>query len=236
MPVPGERAERPERLHPPGRDAGSVHRLVVRFDRERLARLGPPCRFEGVESLELTHLLRAGPDGVAGIFEMRLSGPDAAARELVGHGGFRRIEPVARYGERRVIFGETTGPPEILRALARRSLYLDAPIRLDDRCLTLGFLGSADVLRSFSRRLLADQVSHVVVALQEARAAFDSPLAALTPAQRSAARAAVARGFYAFPRRTDLAALAREAGVSKSAFAERLRAAERKLVEGAVGR
>ena len=61
-----------------------------------------------------------------------------------------------------------------------------------------------------------------------ARAASPAPSFIVVPS-------AIARGFYAVPRQTDLATLAHEAGVSKSAFSERLRSAERKLFEGMVG-
>lgn len=54
---------------------------------------------------------------------------------------------------------------------------------------------------------------------------------AITDKQRQAVRAAVEAGYYETPRETDLAELAEELGVSRSAVSQRLTAVESKLVE-----
>ena len=51
----------------------------------------------------------------------------------------------------------------------------------------------------------------------------------LTPAQEQAVRTALAMGYFSLPREADAAAVADELGISKSAFLERLRRAERTL-------
>ena len=53
----------------------------------------------------------------------------------------------------------------------------------------------------------------------------------LTPAQEQAVRTALAMGYFSLPREADAAAVADELGISKSAFLERLRRAERTLFD-----
>ncbi|MFU8870128.1 helix-turn-helix domain-containing protein [Natronococcus sp.] len=65
--------------------------------------------------------------------------------------------------------------------------------------------------------------------------AVEVDLGAITPKQLEALELAYVYGYYRRPRETDLAELAAELGVSKSAVSQRLCAAESKLVTGVIG-
>ena len=54
----------------------------------------------------------------------------------------------------------------------------------------------------------------------------------LTQHQRDALELAIRRGYYQFPKKTDLINLAKLAGLSKSAFREHLKRAEMKVLGG----
>jgi len=59
-------------------------------------------------------------------------------------------------------------------------------------------------------------------------------LGTLTTKQRRALELALRNGYYERPREIDLATLAERLGISKSAVSQRLRSAERKLIEDAL--
>lgn len=59
-------------------------------------------------------------------------------------------------------------------------------------------------------------------------------LGKLTGKQRRALELAVEGGYYDQPREINLAALAKELGISKSAVSQRLRSAERKIIKNAL--
>jgi predicted DNA binding protein len=61
-------------------------------------------------------------------------------------------------------------------------------------------------------------------------------LGELTAKQQQALELAVEAGYYERPRGVDLGELGERLGISKSAVSQRLRAAERKLIENAVRR
>lgn len=58
---------------------------------------------------------------------------------------------------------------------------------------------------------------------------------AVTPAQEAALRAALAAGYFAVPREADASEVARELDISKSAFLERLRRGQQRLLEQTMG-
>lgn len=69
--------------------------------------------------------------------------------------------------------------------------------------------------------------------LDDARVTVD--LGILTDKQLSTLELALEMGYYVRPRETDLATLADRLGISKSAVSQRLRTAEMKIIQNAVG-
>lgn len=69
--------------------------------------------------------------------------------------------------------------------------------------------------------------------LEESRVTVD--LGILTDKQLSTLELALEMGYYVRPRETDLATLADRLGISKSAVSQRLRTAEMKIIQNAVG-
>jgi predicted DNA binding protein len=89
-------------------------------------------------------------------------------------------------------------------------------------------------LRTLERTLRQNRRSFRILSLKEVPSADRTPVAVLTkgltPRQHEAVRVAFRRGFYNYPRRTRIADLAQEVGLSRSTFQEHLRLAEVKLI------
>ena len=95
----------------------------------------------------------------------------------------------------------------------------------DDRCIDLSIVGSSGEVETALEGLPSD----VEVTVQQIRS-YDGrsadPMAALTPRQRQALRAAVRNGYYNSTREATLEPVADELGCSRSTAAEHLRKAE----------
>jgi predicted DNA binding protein len=118
--------------------------------------------------------------------------------------------------------------------LNKRSTSEDVPMRVvlevpdQDRLRQLlEVIGAADV---------PAQTTDVTEAGLSPEAAVTIDLGVLTAKQREALELALERGYYERPRDATLSDLAELLGITKSAVSQRLRSAESKLVNHALGR
>lgn len=105
---------------------------------------------------------------------------------------------------------------------------LTVVLELEDRTALIELLSAIEAreLSAATRDIRSQRES------DEQRVEVD--LGALTAKQRHALELALDAGYYERPRDIDLATLAEQLGISKSAVSQRLRSAERKLIEGAL--
>ena len=145
-------------------------------------------------------------------------------------------------GVREAVEGEPTGDstplmlildrPGICRASSDAAMVcLQCPFDSEDEVATWRFI----VRRSSDlREVLAKLGREGIVARIEDVAPLERR-ATLTGRQKEIMAAAVAQGYFEFPRRTSLTELSRMVGVKPSTLSEILRSAERRIMESALG-
>lgn len=111
--------------------------------------------------------------------------------------------------------GSDTSPLRVSLTVADRDTLLDMMAALNDR--------EVPVRTEDIARLSLDDTETATIDLQT-----------LTDKQRETLRIALRTGYYEQPRKADLADLADEIGVSKSAVSQRLRSAEAKIIKNAL--
>lgn len=176
------------------------------------------------------------PKGSVGLWE--LSGPDEvlprAVAELRRHPFIARAD-VLRKDAGSWILETVDSEAEVSGALIAAGLVFLPPVLIRDGTETYRVFAMHRKQVDRAVKALSKKNRVTVRALRE-RVVASTPLANLTPKQRATIEAAWRAGWYARPRATDQAALARALKVSRPALAERLARAEanvmRALFEG----
>lgn len=176
------------------------------------------------------------PEGSVGLWE--LSGPEAALPEAVKalreHPNIVRAE-VLRKSPGAWILETVDTEAEVSSALIGAGLVFLPPVRIRDGTETYRVFALDRKQVDRAVKALSKKNRVTVHALRD-RVVTSSPLATLTPKQRETLEAAWRAGWYARPRKTDQAKLAKKLKVSRPALTERLARAEtnvmRALFEG----
>ncbi len=127
------------------------------------------------------------------------------------------------------------------RKVQDRKVFFTKPIKNDEKGFEMWHLASWDeqALRNMIVALQKEHLEVEVVSLEQGKLDqlfTQSILPAMTESQRAALKLAAKRGYYNYPRKTELEILAREATLSLSTYREHLRKAEKKIFEDMFGK
>jgi len=168
---------------------------------------------------------------------LQFSAPDdaALARRLDGDDRLRYLHRAHMDG--RANFRCLSKAPCIVHELVSEGFVVEALAYRNGGARFTGAVVGHDVLEGVMNRA-GETVGVKLERISPLGPEEDAPVAQrwnLTPRQEAALRAALELGYFAVPRDADAAAVAAELGISKSAFLERLRRAQRALFEQLLG-
>lgn len=120
-------------------------------------------------------------------------------------------------------------------------VFFTKPIRTDETGFEKWHLASWDeqAIRNMVVALQKEHLEIEVISLEQGKLDqlfTQSIMPSLTESQRSALRLAAKRGYYNYPRKTELEILSGEAKLSLSTYREHLRKAEKKIFEDMFGK
>jgi predicted DNA binding protein len=114
-------------------------------------------------------------------------------------------------------------------------IFFIKPVIVDDKGYESWEIGSwnEEILREFIVNLQKEHFEVKILKIQNEKlneVYFPQVMPFLTKGQKRSLEIATQRGYYDFPRKTELKKLAQEAGISLSTFREHLRKAEKKIM------
>jgi len=209
-----------------------MRRLILEISAKELSKFGLEMgSFEKIKSLDFLHFLRQDPEEFAVISRIEFKDGSCGIEDLLAGGFFVEAQILEQENSRTyTVF--LKGGPSLSSILDYLGLdgYLFPPLEISGSKLTFSFLGSAQQVGEFIKKITALEIRHKVVLLTEANFSPDSPLNKLTEKQREVLIAAYKLGYYDIPRRINSEKLAKKLNIGNSTFGEHLRKAERRLL------
>jgi len=187
--------------------------------------------FQKIKSLDFLHFLRQDREEFAVISRVEFVDDSSRIEDLLAEGFLVEAQILEQENSRTyTVF--LKGGPSLSSILDYLGLggYLFPPLEISGSKLTFSFLGSAEQVGEFIKKITALGIRHRVVLLTEADFSPDSPLSKLTEKQREVLIAAYKLGYYDIPRRINSEKLAKRLNIGNSTLGEHLRKAERRLL------
>lgn len=222
-----------------------MRRVTLRVPTDTLVKLGLVDRrfFRSNESLEVLQTFASGAD-VSQVVRIRRREALPSNREierrrgeLLGRYALRHFEVIDRDGDRREVTALVTRKMSGSLATLLQELGSEVvpaqPFVVDPQDTVVTFYAGDERLPVLYALLDDLDIPYRVESVREFRGE-KSPLADLTDRQRSLLELAFRLGYFETPARTDLAHLAKIAGVSRAAVSKTLRRAEARLLAAAM--
>ena len=209
-----------------------MRRLILEISGKELSKFGLETRsFEKIKSLDFLHFLRQDREEFAVISRIEFKDDSFRIEDLLAEGLLVEAQILEQENSRTYIVFLKGGPSlsSILDYLGLGG-YLFPPLEISGRKVRFSFLGSAQQVGEFIKKITALGIRHRVVLLTEANFSPDSPLSKLTEKQREVLIAAYKLGYYDIPRRINSEKLAKKLSIGNSTLGEHLRKAERRLL------
>ena len=188
--------------------------------------------FQKIKSLDFLHFLRQDREEFAVISRIEFKDDSFRIEDLLAEGLLVEAQILEQENSRTYTVFLKGGPSltSILDYLGLRG-YLFPPLKINGRKITFSFLGSAQQVGEFIKKITALGIRHRVVLLTEANFSPESPLSKLTEKQREVLIAAYKLGYYDIPRRINSEKLSKKLNIGNSTLGEHLRKAERRLLK-----
>lgn len=207
-----------------------MRRVVMELSEQGMEKLGAFTLelSSGVESLEVLHRVKHGPEGSAILCRIRPKDPKARLADLKFK--FKKFEVLAEEKEGFLVYLEAEAarlpavgpnPPKVL---------LNLPIEVRGTSRRVTIIGEPSELKKLFRWLERNGVDSRVVSNSDVKSPPESALGDLSRQQKRALLAAYSSGYYETPRRAHLDDIAKGQKVNKSTFAEHLLKAENRLI------
>ncbi len=209
-----------------------MRRLILEISEKELSKLGLEIGdFQKIKSLDFLHFLRQDSEEFAVISRIEFRDDSFKIEDLLAGGLLVEAQLLEQENSRTYTVFLKGGPSlsSILNYLGIGG-YLFPPLEIRGRKVTFSFLGSAQQVGEFVKKITALGIRHRVVSLTEANFSPDSPLSKLTQKQRDVLIAAYKLGYYDIPRRINSEKLAKKLNIGGSTLGEHLRKAERRLL------
>jgi hypothetical protein len=209
-----------------------MRRLILEISEKELSKFGIEMHyFQKIKSLDFLHFLRQDREEFAVISRIEFKNESSRIQDLLAEGFLVEAQVLEQENSRTyTVF--LKGGPSLSSILEYMGLdgYLYPPLEIRGKKLTFSFLGSAQQVGEFIKKLNTLRIRHRVVLLTEANFSPDSPLSKLTEKQREVLIAAYKHGYYDIPRRINSEKLAKKLSIGNSTLGEHLRKAERRLL------
>ncbi len=209
-----------------------MRRLILEISEKELSKFGLETgSFQKIKSLDFLHFLRQDREEFAVISRIEFKDDSSRIEDLLAEGLIVEAQILEQENSRTyTVF--LKGGPSLSSILDYLGLggYLFPPLEISGRKLTFSFLGSAQQVGEFIKKITALGIRHRVVLMTEANFSPDSPLSKLTEKQREVLIAAYKLGYYDIPRRINSEKLAKKLNIGSSTLGEHLRKAERRLL------
>ncbi len=213
-----------------------MRRVVIELPEEEIAKLGEYQAelSREVESLEVMHHVKHGPNGSAIICRVRPKVGKTKLKDMKFR--FKKFEVLAEEKDGLIVYLEAEAAPLATGGQTPPKVLLNFPfeIRRGKRRITL--LGDAAELKKLFEWLEENGIRFEILSNSEASSSPDNALGTLTNGQRRALLAAHAGGYYNTPRSVTLEQLAVARDVNKSTFAEQLMKAENQVISWTVAK
>ncbi len=209
-----------------------MRRLILEISGKELSKFGLEMgSFQKIKSLDFLHFLRQDSKEFAVISRIEFKDDSSRIEDLLAGGLLVEAQLLEQENSRTYIVFLKGGPSlsSIIDSLGVGG-YLFPPLEINGRKLTFSFLGSAQQVGEFIKKITALGIRHRVVLMTEANFSPDSPLSKLTEKQREVLIAAYKLGYYDIPRRINSELLAKKLNIGSSTLGEHLRKAERRLL------
>ena len=209
-----------------------LRRVLLEMGRELLQASPASAGLERVELLRIVDLFQYTSKRYAGVCKLRLWDRNGRPGDLVGVAGMTKVQVLSKErGGGFMVYVEGKPKRDWVALGPTSGGFLYPPFELTPDKWRMTFLGDPEQVRKFLGLLDRGGLRYRVVAAVDARFSPSSVLSVLTDRQREALSVAHRSGYYDIPRRADVRALARSLKIGKSAMAEHLRSAERRLVD-----
>ncbi len=209
-----------------------MRRLILEISAKELSKFGLETgSFQKIKSLDFLHFLRQDREEFAVISRIEFKDDSFRIEDLLAEGLIVEAQILEQENSRTyTVF--LKGGPSLSSILGYLGLegYLFPPLKISGKKVTFSFLGSAQQVGDFIKKITALEIRHRVVSLTEANFSPDSPLSKLTEKQREVLIAAYKLGYYDIPRRINSEKLAKKLDIGSSTLGEHLRKAERRLL------
>ena len=209
-----------------------MRRLILEVSKKELDKFGVDMGFfQKIKSLNFLHYLRQDREQFAVISRIEFENDSSKIEDLLAGGWLVEAQLLDQENSRTYIAFLKGGPSlsSILDYLGLEG-YLFPPLEINGEKIKFSFLGSAQQVSNFIKKITALGIQHKVVLMTEANFSLDSPLSKLTEKQREVLIAAYKSGYYDIPRRINSENLAKKLNIGNSTLGEHLRKAERRLL------
>ena len=187
---------------------------------------------EGLESFKIVQLLRYDQREFAGVVRVKLRPPLKGVRDLVGIAGMAKVQELSKEDDGSyLIYGRGKPMREWMRVASYAGGHAFPPFELTSDSWRITFIGGEGAVRKFLKMLERSGLHHKVVAAAGAAFEAKSFLSVLTEKQREVLVSAHRLGFFDTPKRVGIRELGKSVNLKKSAAAEHLRRAQKKLLD-----
>lgn len=213
-----------------------MRRVVIEVPEEEIKKLGEYQAelSREVESLEVMHHVKHGPQGSAIICRVRPKVGRTKLRDMKFR--FKRFEILAEEKDGLIVYLEAEAAPLSAPGQNPPKVLLNFPFEIRQGKRRITFLGDPVELKKLFRWLEENGIRFEILSNSEASSSPDHVLGTLTNGQRRALLAAYAAGYYNAPRSVTLEELALARKVNKSTFAEQLMKAENQVISWTVAK
>jgi hypothetical protein len=211
-----------------------MHRMILSFSREDLARVQGEKLSQNIESFLVLHILRQDSKEITMIAKVILKDPSLTPdffHEPADHVQLleRNRDGACTYFVRTKLVSGSRG--DILFGGILKRGYVMQPFEIQDGVVKMTFLGTSREIRRLLQRIESEGLRYKILSLEDARFSPNSPISRLTSKQKRVLITAYHTGYYDLPKKISARGLAEKLGMQHSTFSIHRIKAERRLIE-----